>query len=98
MKTYPDAKSTEKLGDGQGRLILQKERMKNSMAMNRGNSIIGPLVFLRNCDLVGLTLLGVIKGYNIIVMAALILGIMIFGSVALLMSGLARSVGHSRNE
>jgi len=93
VKTYPDAKSTEKLGDGQGRLILQKERMKNRMAMNRGNSIIAPLMFLVVIILVGLTLFGIIKGYNIIVIAALILGIMIFGSVALLISGLARRVG-----
>lgn len=93
VKTYPDQKSLEKLGDGQGRLILQKERMKNRMGMNRGNSIIGPLVFLAVIVIVGITLLGFIKGYNIILMAALILGIMIFGSVALLMSGLVRRVG-----
>ncbi len=93
VKTYPDAKSTEKLGDGQGRLIIQKERMKNRMAMNRGNSIIAPVVFLLVVILLGLTLFGVIKGYNVIVIAALILGIMIFGAVALLISGLARRVG-----
>jgi ATP-dependent Lon protease len=93
VKTYPDEKSLEKHGDGQGRLLLQKERMKNRMGMSRGNSAIAPIVFLVVLILVGLTLFGVIKGYNIIVIAALILGIMIFGSVALLMSGLARRVG-----
>ncbi len=93
VKTYPDAKSLEKLGDGQGRLILQKERMKNRMGMNRSNSTIAPIVFILVIILLGLTLFGVIKGYNVIVIAALILGIMIFGSVALLISGLARRVG-----
>src|SRR5208282_4727587 len=60
VKTYPDAKSTEKLGDGQGRLILQKERMKNRMAMNKGNSAIVPVVFLLVVILLGLTLFGII--------------------------------------
>ncbi len=93
VKTYPDAKSLEKLGDGQGRLILQKERMKNRMAMNRGNSAIAPIIFILVLILVAVAFLGFVKGYNIIVIAALILGIMIFGSVALLVSGLARRVG-----
>ena len=93
VKTYPDAKSLEKLGEGQGRLILQKERMKNRMGMAKGNSTIGPIVFILVAILFGLTLFGIIKGYNIIVVAAIILGIMIFGSVALLISGLARRVG-----
>jgi ATP-dependent Lon protease len=93
VKTYPDAKSQEKLGDGQGRLILQRERMKNRMTMNKGTSIIGPIMFLIVAILFGLTLFGIIKGYNIIVVAAIILGVMIFGSVAMLVSGLARRVG-----
>jgi lon-related putative ATP-dependent protease len=93
VKTYPDAKSLEKLGDGQGRQILQKERMKTRMAMNRGNSIVGPAVFLVVLVLIGLSLSGLVKGYEIIVIAAVILGVMIFGSVALLVGGLARRVG-----
>lgn len=94
VKTYPDAKAMEKMGDGQGRLILQKERMKNRMTMSRGNSVIGPIVFLLVIVLVGAVLFGFIKGTGeIILIAALILGIMIFGSVALLVSGLARRVG-----
>jgi Lon-like ATP-dependent protease len=93
VKTYPDAKSLEKLGDGQGRLIVQRERMKNRMGMNRNNSIIGPVVTILVLFLVGITLFGIIPAKDIVLMAALILGIMIFGSVALLMSGLARRVG-----
>jgi Lon-like ATP-dependent protease len=93
VKTYPDAKSFEKLGDGQGRIIIQKERVKNRMNMNKGGSVIGPIVTILVLFLVALTLFGIITGYEIILVAALILGIMIFGSVALLMSGLAKRVG-----
>jgi len=93
VKTYPDAKTFEKLGDGQGRLIIQKERIKNRMNMNRSGSIIGPIVTILVLFLVALTLFGIITGYEIILFAALILGIMIFGSVALMMSSLAKRVG-----
>lgn len=93
VKTYPDAKTLEKLGDGQGRLIIQKERVKNRMNMNRSGSIIGPIVTILVLFLVALTLFGIITGYEIILFAALILGIMIFGSVALMMSSLAKRVG-----
>lgn len=93
VKTYPDAKSLEKLGDGQGRITMQRERMKNRMAMNRGNSIIGPLVFLIVLVLSGIVVFGFVTGYTIILVAAIVLGVMIFGSVALFMSGLARRVG-----
>jgi ATP-dependent Lon protease len=93
VKTYPDQKSLEKLGDGQGRLILQKERMKNRIGINKGNSAIGPVVFLIVMILVGVVLFGLIKGYEIILIAAVVLGVMIFGAVALLVSGLAKRVG-----
>ena len=93
VKTYPDAKSLEKLGDGQGRQIIQRERAKNRMALNRGNSIVGPAVFVLVMILIGIVIFGLVKGYEIIMVSALILGIMIFGSVALLMSGLVRRVG-----
>ncbi len=93
VKTYPDPKTFEKLGDGQGRLIIQKERVKNRMNMNKGGSIIGPIMIIIVLFLVALTVFGIVTGYEIILVAALILGIMIFGSVALMMSGLAKRVG-----
>ncbi len=92
VKTYPDPKSADKQADGQGRQMLQKERMKNRMGMSRSNSIIGPAIFLIVIVLMGLTIFGIVKGYNIIVIAAVILGVMIFGSVALLLSGLTKRV------
>ncbi len=93
VKTYPDTKALEKLGDGQGRQIIQRERAKNRMTLNRGNSIVGPVVFILVMILIGIVIFGLVKGYEIIMVSALILGIMIFGSVALLMSGLVRRVG-----
>ncbi len=93
IKTYPHAVQGGKLGDGQGRLLLQKERMKNRTSLGRGNSLASPIVLVLVVGLFALSLSGYIKGYEIIVLAALILGIMIFGSVFVLVGGLVRRVG-----
>ena len=93
VKTYPHQAAGEKLGDGQGRMILQKERMKNRMTLTRGGSMIVPVVLLIVIILIGISLSGLVSGYEIIVIAALILGIMVFGSVALFTTGLTRRVG-----
>ena len=93
VKTYPNSEAKEKHGDGQGRLMLQKERMKNRMGMSRGTSVITPIVMILVIVLFGLSLSGFITGYEIVVLAALILGILIFGSMAMFMTGLTRRVG-----
>ncbi len=93
VKTYPNEAAAQKLGDGQGRMILQRERMKNRVQMGKGGSCITPVVLVLVIILIGLTLTGYITGYQIIVVAALILGIMVFGSVALFTTGLTRRVG-----
>ena len=93
VKTYPDEESRKKLGDGQGRQILQKERMTNRMSLGKGTSIITPIVLILVIGLFALSLSGILGGYEIIVLAALILGVMIFGAMALFMSGLTRRMG-----
>ncbi len=93
VKTYPNAESKEKHGDGQGRIILQRERMKNRMGMNKGQSLITPIIIFLVIVLFGLSISGFITGYEIIVLAALILGILIFGAMALFLSGITRRVG-----
>jgi Lon-like ATP-dependent protease len=93
VKTYPNYKPGEKLGDGQGRLILQKERMRNRMSLNRGNNVITPIIMALVIIVFAISLSGLIKGYEIIVLAALILGILIFGSVMIFIGGLAKRVG-----
>jgi Lon-like ATP-dependent protease len=89
VKTYPDQESM-KNHEGQGRLILQKERMKNKMSMGKQGSIAGPVVIAIVIILTGLTFTGFIKGYELVVFAALILGIFIFGSIFLFTSGLTK--------
>jgi Lon-like ATP-dependent protease len=90
VKTYPNPVHGEKLGDGQGRMILQKERMKNRAMLGKNNSIIAPIVMVLIIVLFGISLTGYIKSYELIVLAALMLGIMIFGSVLIFMSSIVR--------
>ncbi len=93
VKTYPTPPQDGKMGDGQGRQLLLKERMKNRMTMTRGGSIVTPIVILLVLALVVLAFSGYFQGYQLVVIAALILGVMFFGSIALFMSGLSRRVG-----
>ena len=92
VKTYPDG-IKEKNQDGQGRTILQNERMKARMSVGRAGSIIIPIVIILVIALFALSISGIFNGYEIVVLAALMLGIMIFGSVALVMTGLTKRVG-----
>jgi ATP-dependent Lon protease len=93
VKTYPNEQTAEKLGDGQGRMMLQKERMKNRMTLSKGGSLVTPIVLILVVALIAVTFTGWLSNYQIIVVAALILGIMVFGSVALFTTGLTRRVG-----
>ncbi|MGC8478633.1 MAG: ATP-dependent protease LonB [Candidatus Micrarchaeia archaeon] len=93
VKTYPEGAEKSANMDGQGRIILQRERMKNRMAMSKGGSIISPLVIILVIALFALSLSGLIKGYEIVVLAALILGIFIFGAMALFVGGFTRRMG-----
>ena len=93
VKTYPDYKPGDKLGDGQGRITLQKERMKNRMSMSRGSSWIAPVIMVLVIAIFVVSLSGLIKGYELIVLAALMLGILIFGSMIIFIGGLSKRVG-----
>ena len=93
VKTYANQEDRKKHLDGQGRQIVQKERMNARAALGKTTSLVTPIVFILVIALLALSLSGFIKGYDIIVLAALILGIMIFGSVFLFMGGLTRRVG-----
>ncbi len=86
VKTYPNASDK---GDGQGRQILRQERMKR-MQVGGNTSTITILIFLVVLVLTGAVFMGYIKGYNIILISALVLGFMMLGSVALLVSGIGR--------
>ncbi len=93
VKTYPTEESRTKMGDGQGRQIIQKERLKNRMGINRGASMITPIIMMLVIILFALSLSGFITGYEIIVLAALILGIFIFGAMAMFIGGVTRRGG-----
>ncbi len=93
VKTYPDKEAMLKGEEGQGRQMLQREKMKNRMAMSKAGGLITPIIMIIVIALFAVSLSGLITGYEIIVLAALMLGIMIFGAMAMFVSGLTRRVG-----
>ncbi len=94
VKTYPNIPEAGKpLGDGQGRQILQKEKLKGRADLSNSSNKMVPVIILVVIILFGLSISGIFKGYEIIVLAALILGVLIFGSMALFIGGLTRRAG-----
>ncbi len=94
VKTYPTPPVPGKpLGDGQGRQIVQKDKMKGRVDHGRGKNIITPILAVIVIALIAVSLLGIFSGYELLIFAAVILGVMIFGSVALFVSGFRRMGG-----
>ncbi|MGI0141621.1 MAG: ATP-dependent protease LonB [Candidatus Micrarchaeales archaeon] len=94
VKTYPNPTEKGKpLGDGQGRQMVQKEKMKVRLDGGQNNRSIVPLVIVVVAILFVVSISNIFTGYEIVVLAALILGSLIFGSMALFVSGLTRRVG-----
>ncbi|MGC8623160.1 MAG: ATP-dependent protease LonB [Candidatus Micrarchaeia archaeon] len=106
VKTYPEGikaaeekardghvKGTNSLPDGQGRQIVQKERMKYKIDANNNTSKATPIILIIVLLLFFLSISGIFKGYEIIVLAALILGVLIFGSMYVFMISLTRRGG-----
>ncbi len=91
VKTYPKPLEAGKpLPDGQGRQIVQKERMKSRMQPSQGKSILIPVIFIIVVALAILSFTPFVKGNQIILLSAIILGVLIFGSMALFISGFRR--------
>ena len=85
VKTYEDpAKHT---GDGQGG-IIQKERIRNRMDAPQGRSNIVPILAIIVIILFALSLTNLLKDYELVVISALILGVLILGSMLIFVSGL----------
>ncbi len=94
VKTYPEGNAQDKKNEaGQGRQLLMKERMKGKANIGMGGSIVTPIVLVLVIILFALSLSGFFSGYEIIVLAALILGVMIFGSMVLFIGGLTKRGG-----
>ncbi len=87
VKTYPNGKKDDE--EGQGRKLLQSEKMKATVNMSKAGSAIVPIVMILVLILLGLSLSGIFTGDILITFAALILGIMIFGSAMMFTTGIA---------
>ena len=93
VKTYPNYDPSKPLGDGQGRQMVQKERAKaRSDSGQRGPSLM-PLVFGIVVILFALSLTDLLKGYELVVVAAAILGVLVLGSAMVFVGGFRRVGG-----
>ncbi len=93
VKTYPTQEAFNAGGDGQGRQEVQKARMSNRTPFSNSGSIVTPIIIAIVIIIIGLSFSGLIKGYDLIVLSALLLGIMMFGSAALFVSTMTRRGG-----
>ncbi|MGC8568137.1 MAG: ATP-dependent protease LonB [Candidatus Micrarchaeia archaeon] len=91
VKTYPDPKNLQ--GDGQGRQIVRQEKMKGIMNMPSSSPLLFDVLILVVVGLFILSLTGIIKGTELVVLAALMLGIMILGAVYLFTSAVTKRAG-----
>jgi Lon-like ATP-dependent protease len=93
VKTYPNYDPSKPLGDGQGRQIVQKERMRaRSDTGQRGPSLL-PVVFGAVVLLFILSLTGYLQGYELVVVGALILGVLLVGAAMVFVGGFRRVGG-----
>ncbi len=90
VKTYPTQEAFNAGGDGQGRQEVQKARMNNRISFGNSGSIVTPIIIAITIIIIGLSFSGLIKGYDLIVLSALLLGIMVFGSAALFVSTMTK--------
>ncbi len=94
VNTYPQKPEPGKpVPDGQGRQIVQRERLKGRIDPGRGKNSIVPIVTILVIALLAVTLFGIVKGNEVFVIGALILGVLIFGSMALFVSSFRRMGG-----
>ncbi len=94
VKTYPAPTEAGKpLPEGQGRQIVQKERSKGRIDMAQSTPRIAQIVMVLVIILFALSLTGWFSNYEIVVFAALILGVLIFGSIAMLIGGFSKRAG-----
>ena len=93
VKTYPKIDEGKPLGDGQGRQMVQKEKARVRLDATHGKANVIPLVvIILVIALFILSFTGLISGYQQILVGALILGILIFGSALLFVGSFRRSM------
>ncbi|MDE1851671.1 MAG: ATP-dependent protease LonB [Candidatus Micrarchaeota archaeon] len=91
VKTYPTIEKDKPLGDGQGRQIVQRDKLKNRLDMGKSRSNIAPAVIVIVVILFALSFTTLFTGYSIVLLSALILGVLIFGSMLLFVGSFRRS-------
>lgn len=95
LKTYPktEQKPGEKakpLGDGQGRQIVQREKLRGRADTTQTRSSVVPITSLLVILLLIFALSSFLQGYQILVIAALILGLLIFSSAVIFVGSFKR--------
>ncbi len=94
VKTYPQGAPQGKAQqDGQGRQIVQKEKMKGRVDPMMGRSSVAPIIMIIVIALFIASLSGFFTGYELIIIGALILGVLIFGSMLLFVGSMRRAGG-----
>lgn len=91
VKTYPKIEEGKPLGDGQGRQLVQRERLKNRLEVGKTKSNITPIVIVLVVALTLLAFTNFVHGYQIVLIAALIVAIVIFASVLMFVGGFRRA-------
>ncbi len=89
-KLGPEEKIGEK-GDGQGRRIVQVSRNRGAASMASPKSSVVPITAIIVVFLAAIALSNFLQGYQLIVMAAIILGVLVFASVIFFVGGFRRA-------
>ena len=89
-KLNPDEKIPDK-GDGQGRRIVQATRTRGVANIANPKSSVVPITAVIVVFLALIALSSFLQGYQLIVMAALILGVFVFASVIFFVGGFRRA-------
>jgi Lon-like ATP-dependent protease len=94
VKTYPNPPQQGKpLGDGQGRQIVQKEKMRVKVDTSAPKSSIIPIVLVIVIILFALSFSSWFTGYRMLLLAGLILGVLIFASIVVFVGSFRRMGG-----
>jgi len=92
VKTYDKIEPGKPLGEGQGRQMIQRERMKGKMDVSKGrSSLIAPIIMVIVIIIVLISFTSLVTNYQVVLLGALILGILIFGSVIMFVTSFRRA-------
>ena len=94
VKTYPNPPQEGKpLGDGQGRQLIQKEKMKGRIDTAAPRSSIIPIILIIVVILFALSFSSIFSGYRMLLLAGLVLGVLILASMVIFVGSFKRMGG-----